>query len=220
MKALVKELGFPCIYVKSFDLPNNAYPQAGINAVFARARQTTPCFLVLEDLDALVGDHNRSFFLNELDGFASNAGIVTLATSNHAERLDPSILERPSRFDRKYHFDLPQQSERVQYVTYWNGVLAPQLTLNDDEAQQIAEQTDGFSFAYIKELFLSAMMRWASSHQSERFGAIALEQIEALRAQMSTVSADAPEAAAPAPWFPFPPHIMRMMAMRGFPGGD
>lgn len=215
IKALVSELGYPCIYVKSFDLPMNAYPQAGINAVFARARQTTPCILVLEDLDALIGDHNRSFFLNELDGFASNAGIVTIATSNHPERLDPSILERPSRFDRKYHFELPERAEREAYVQFWNATLADKLTLDQQEAESIAEETEGFSFAYIKELFLSAMMRWASENGSKRFGAIALAQIEALRSQMTTSAIDTAAQPDPSAWFPFSPHIMRMIAMRG-----
>ena len=59
---------------------------------------------------------NRSFFLNEMDGFAANGGILTLATSNHPERLDPAIVQRPSRFDRTYRFDLPAQRERAAYM--------------------------------------------------------------------------------------------------------
>jgi ATP-dependent 26S proteasome regulatory subunit len=62
----------------------------------------------------------RTNFLNELDGFAANIGIVTLATTNHPERLDPAILDRPSRFDRKYPFDLPEQPERHAYIVMWN----------------------------------------------------------------------------------------------------
>lgn len=52
--------------------------------------------LILEDLDSLLTDQNRSFFLNELDGFAANEGIVTIASTNHPERLDPAISNRPS----------------------------------------------------------------------------------------------------------------------------
>ena len=37
--------------------------------VFDKARESAPCVLVLEDIDALINDENRSFFLNELDGF-------------------------------------------------------------------------------------------------------------------------------------------------------
>ena len=44
--------------------------------------------VVLEDLDSLVDDENRSFLLNELDGFAVNDGLLTIASTNHPERLD------------------------------------------------------------------------------------------------------------------------------------
>ncbi len=61
--------------------------------------------LIIEDIDSLVTEHNRSYFLNQLDGFEENAGILTVATSNHPEKLDPAISNRPSRFDRRYYFD-------------------------------------------------------------------------------------------------------------------
>jgi hypothetical protein len=216
VKALLNTLECPCIYVKSFDLPMNTYPQAGINAVFMRARQSTPCVLVLEDLDALIGDHNRSFFLNELDGFASNEGIITLATCNHPERLDPSILERPSRFDRKYHFDVPEEPERAAYIELWNGSLVAELALDDEAKARIAHETEGFSFAYIKELYLSAMMRWASGSHAEPFAEIMLGQLESLREQMATSPIDA--SAAPdgggMPWMP--PEVAQMFATGNF----
>ncbi len=84
-----------------------------MKSIFARYSTTLaapPCILVLEDLDSLLTPQNGSFFLNELDGFAANIGIVTLATTNHPERLQSAILEPSSRFDRKYPFGLPEQA--------------------------------------------------------------------------------------------------------------
>ena len=155
-----------------------------IRAVFERARASAPCILVLEDLDSLVTPTNRSFFLNELDGFAGNAGILTLATTNHPERLDPAIIDRPSRFDRKYPFDLPAVDERRVYVAQWNASLQPALRLSEAAAAQIAEQTEGFSFAYLKELFLSAMMRWIATAQPGTMEQVMGEQVDVLREQM------------------------------------
>jgi SpoVK/Ycf46/Vps4 family AAA+-type ATPase len=45
-----------------------------------------------------------------------NTGVVVLATTNHPENLDTAILDRPSRFDRKYNFDLPAEAERLAYI--------------------------------------------------------------------------------------------------------
>jgi hypothetical protein len=193
VKALINELGKPCLYVKSLDIPGHSN-HTGIRAVFARARQSTPCILVLEDLDSLITPHNRSFFLNELDGFAVNTGIVTLATTNYPERLDPAILNRPSRFDRKYHFELPALAERIAYITLWNESLQPELRLNELEIAQLAEAVADFSYAYIKELFLSCMMRWINQPQPGTMAAIAITQTTTLREQMSSMTEEpAPE---------------------------
>ena len=119
VRALVKELSVPCLYVQS--LSHNHYT---MEQVFDRARGLSPCVLVLEDLDSLVNDQNRSFFLNQLDGFEQNPGLIVLATTNHPDRIDNAIIDRPSRFDRKYHFDLPTSAERQRYLEAWQERLA------------------------------------------------------------------------------------------------
>jgi len=182
VKALVNALAQPCLYVKSFR--SQGPDEFSIRAVFERARMTTPCILVLEDLDSLVTPSNRSFFLNELDGFAGNTGILTLATTNHPERLDPAIVDRPSRFDRKYPFDLPAVEERRAYIAQWNRSLRPALRLSDAAVTAIAERTDDFSFAYLKELFISSMMRWISTRQHGAMDEVMGGQVDVLRAQM------------------------------------
>jgi AAA+ superfamily predicted ATPase len=192
VKAIINAMNQPCLYVKSFRDEYRTDDQHNIRQVFERARRAAPCILVLEDLDSLVTPQSRSFFLNELDGFAANAGIVTLATTNHPERLDASVLDRPSRFDRKYPFDLPELPERVAYIDLWNNSLQESLRLSEAAISQIAEATDGFSFAYLKELFLSSMMRWIAMSRADSMDTIMTAQIDTLREQM--VSANNAEA--------------------------
>jgi len=183
VKALIRELGLPCLYIQSLEAKYGT-PQRSIEAIFQRARTQAPCILVLEDIDALLTSGTRSLFLNELDGFAQNAGVITLATTNHPERLDPSIVERPSRFDRKYHFMLPSAETRMSYVQSWNDRLRPQLRFSEDGQAKIVELTEGFSFAYIQEVFVSTTMHWMTKRDQPVI-AIAEEQIATLRAQMT-----------------------------------
>jgi len=203
VKALLNWSGQPCLYVKSFK-HHHITDEANIRQVFKRARDSAPCILVLEDLDSLLTKQNRSFFLNELDGFASNRGILTLATTNYPEKLDPAIVNRPSRFDRKYHFDLPALPERLTYIKQWAVSLRPPLALCDEEALSIAEKTADFSFAYLKELFVMALMGWFNQLQADgnnnivtsesqlltrpELGSITLAQVELLREQMVTTA--------------------------------
>ena len=53
--------------------------------IFTKARQVAPCLLILEDIDSLVGERVRSYFLNEVDGLESNDGILIIASTNHCE---------------------------------------------------------------------------------------------------------------------------------------
>jgi SpoVK/Ycf46/Vps4 family AAA+-type ATPase len=59
------------------------HPPIGIRQIFQRARAEAPCVLVLEDINSLITDQNRSFFLNEVDGLEDNDGLllVLLAAS-------------------------------------------------------------------------------------------------------------------------------------------
>ncbi len=185
IKGLVNELNVPCLYVQSMTA-HYMSDQSCVNRLFERARTTTPCILILEDIDALVTDKNRSFFLNEMDGFSANHGILTIATTNHPDRLDPAILDRPSRFDRKYLFSLPEVQERRQYSAMINAKLEDELKLDAAGIEAVADETAGFSFAYLKELFTSAMMKWIASPGDVPMSELMLQQISTLREQMAT----------------------------------
>ncbi|KAL8822964.1 MAG: hypothetical protein Q9191_006311 [Dirinaria sp. TL-2023a] len=157
----------PTLYVRS--LESFQGPEYSISKIFGRARQLAPCFLVFEDLDSIVTDKVRSYFLNEVDGLESNDGILMIGSTNHLERLDPGIKNRPSRFDRKYLFPEPNLAERIQYCEYWRK----KLTSTEDVkfphrlCKAIADITDGFSFAYIQEAFVAALLVIAG--QDEEF---------------------------------------------------
>ena len=69
--------------------------------VFGKARQLAPYVVIFEGLDSLINDSNRSFFLNQLDGLESNDGMLIIGTTNHLSKIDLSLTNRPSRFDRK-----------------------------------------------------------------------------------------------------------------------
>ena len=190
VKALVNHLRQPCVYVQSFQAEHSTEHHV-MRALFERARRTTPCIMVLEDLDSLINDSNRAFFLNELDGFASNHGIMTIATTNHPERLDPAILERPSRFDRKYSFDLPAEKERVAYLGLWNDRLEAGLQLSARGVTRVAKATEGFSFAYLKELVLSSMMAWMRKPGASTMDSVMGSIVEPLSEQLKRPAAAA-----------------------------
>lgn len=151
------------LYVKSAPFPWN------IRQVFQMARSMTPCMLVLEDIDTIVTKQTRSYFFNEVDGLENNDGILMIATTNHLDELDPGLSKRPSRFDRKYLFPLPNKDERSQYAQYWRHKLKNKKSIDFPSklCDAVAGITDDFSFAYLKEAFVATLLELARAHDGD-----------------------------------------------------
>ena len=162
-----REMPVASLYVKSFKACQG--DEYSIREIFQQARIMAPCMLVFEDLDSLVKNKVRSYFLNEVDGLEDNNGILMIGSTNHLERLDPGISKRPSRFDRKYHFKIPGKRERMFYCDYWKKKLERNSNVDFDPAicEIVAELTDGFSFAYLKELFVQTLLTIVGGRENE-----------------------------------------------------
>src|SRR6185295_18233072 len=100
--------------------------------------------------------------------------------------LDSSILDRPSRFDRKYYFQLPADTERRAYIAKWNCELQPEMRVTEESIARVVSETHDFSFAYLKELFVKSMVQWISSGGAGSMDEVLLGQTELLRGQMNT----------------------------------
>jgi SpoVK/Ycf46/Vps4 family AAA+-type ATPase len=170
-----------------------------ISAAFARARAMNPCVLVLEDIDCHIDDDNRSVLLNELDGFAGNHGLLVVATTNHPEKLDRSILDRPSRFDRKFHFPLPTAADRRAYLAVWNRSLKPALRATDRVLDRVAERSRNFSYAYLKELTLASMLAFIEDPRPGGMDQLLPRTFEALHNEMNSTNVVLPPAASGRP---------------------
>jgi SpoVK/Ycf46/Vps4 family AAA+-type ATPase len=184
LRALVRETQWPCLYVKSFRGRQGA--ERGIAEVFARARRAAPCVLVLEDLDCLMDDENRAVLLNELDGFAENQGLLVVATTNHPEKLDRSLLDRPSRFDRKFHFALPAPDERRRYLARWQRDVEPDLHLTAPGLEALVDGTHAFTFAYLKELTFASMLAFMEAPVAGAMDEVAVSVLATLKSEMSS----------------------------------
>ncbi|KAJ0298278.1 hypothetical protein COL516b_009929 [Colletotrichum fioriniae] len=185
----------PTLYVRT--LASFMGPEYSIQQIFGKAREYAPCYLVLEDLDTIVSDDVRSYFLNEMDGLKANDGIFIIGSTNHLDRLDPGISscihkvesadtqqKRPSRFDRKYFFPDPNLEQRIAYCHFWQNKLKSnkEIDFPDQLCEAIAKITDKFSFAYIQEAFVAALL--AIARRSDHRGSRKLDSVEALTEQL------------------------------------
>merc|ERR1719335_2082338 len=69
---------------------------ARVRDLFGEAKKNAPCIV----------------FIDEMDAFEGNSGVIVLAATNRADVLD-SALVRPGRFDRRIPVDLPDREGRL-----------------------------------------------------------------------------------------------------------
>lgn len=126
-----------------------------VREAFSYAEEQSPSLLYFEDLDSLLEKSvDISSFLNLMDGISAKNGLLVIATANEVKKLKTNITDRPSRFDRKFEIPLPNAEMAYIYLKRWFGNL---LTLKKGkELAKYAEKYE-FSYAYLKELYISSM---------------------------------------------------------------
>jgi cell division protease FtsH len=130
-----------------------------VRDLFKQAKEKAPCIVFIDEIDAIgrARGRNPNFganderentlnqLLTEMDGFASNAGVIILAATNRADVLDKALL-RAGRFDRQIYVELPDLNERKEIFKVH---LRPIKYDKDLEIDFLARQTPGFSGADI-----------------------------------------------------------------------
>ncbi len=132
---------------------------ARVRDLFKQAKEKAPCIIFIDEIDAVGRSRGRgampganderentlNSLLVEMDGFATDSGIIILAATNRPDVLDSALL-RPGRFDRQISVDKPDVIGRE---AIFKVHLAP-LKLNEDvDVQKLAAQTPGFAGAEI-----------------------------------------------------------------------
>jgi cell division protease FtsH len=138
-----------------------------VRELFANARENNPSIIFIDEIDAVarqrgaginMANDEREQTLNqllyEMDGFNSNENIVVIAATNRKDVLDQAIL-RPGRFDRIIRIPLPDKDSREKIIGYY--LNAKNITENLNTSS-IAELTDGFSGAQLKNLINEAII--------------------------------------------------------------
>lgn len=130
-----------------------------VRDLFRQAKEKAPCIIFIDEIDAIGrargrnaitgGNDERENTLNqlltEMDGFATNAGVIILAATNRADILDRALM-RAGRFDRQIHVELPDLEERK---AIFKVHLKPLKLDGSVIVEFLAKQTPGFSGADI-----------------------------------------------------------------------
>ena len=126
-KAVAKVSQANFIHVKGPALMNKFVGESekGVREVFRKAKQTAPCIIFFDEIDALVPKRGSgttdghtserviSQFLTEMDGLEELRGVMVLAATNRIDIIDPALL-RPGRFDLLLQVPPPENEARLE----------------------------------------------------------------------------------------------------------
>ena len=150
VRAIISEFNtYPC-FLYGFSSEDN-HDLDNLRYVLARAEDLAPAMVILEDIDRLAsGPDSESMrsLLNMLDGIGSKQGVLIIATSNNPEKLDPALVDRPSRFDVLLRFDSPSADMRQEYIRKKIIKEFPQF---EDQIGSLIGDTATFSMAMMQE---------------------------------------------------------------------
>lgn len=110
-----------------------------------------PLICVLEDVDEMIDQHGEHALLALLDGETQIDNVVFVATTNYPERLDPRIVNRPSRFDEIIKIDMPSAEARGVYFR----ARLNKMELSDGKLAEWVKDTEGLSIAHLKEIVVA-----------------------------------------------------------------
>jgi transitional endoplasmic reticulum ATPase len=97
--------------------------EKGIRDIFAKARQTAPCIVFFDEIDAIVSrrsgnDDNKvtermvNQFLTEMDGVEEMRDVIIIGATNRPDMIDPALI-RTGRFDRVIMTPIPDEKARI-----------------------------------------------------------------------------------------------------------
>ncbi len=176
-KAVAGEAGVPFFSLSGSDFVEMfvGVGAARVRDMFQQAVAKAPCIIFIDELDALgksrsgsvVGGHDEreqtlNALLVEMDGFASNSGVIVMGATNRPETLDQALM-RPGRFDRHVLVDRPdvRGREAILKVHVKNVKLDPSVNLS-----QVASISPGFVGADLANLVNEAALLAAREEKS------------------------------------------------------
>jgi AFG3 family protein len=132
---------------------------ARVRDLFKQAKEKAPCIVFIDEIDAIGRSRGRgqlpganderentlNSLLVEMDGFATDSGVIILAATNRPDVLDSALL-RPGRFDRQISIDKPDivGREHIFKVHLKPIKLDPAVDI-----RKLSAQTPGFAGAEI-----------------------------------------------------------------------
>lgn len=123
---------------------------------FRQIQPDTPVVTTLEDIDSIIAINSETEVLNILDGVNDVSKTVFLATTNYPEQLGDRVVNRPSRFDKRYKIGMPSAVARKMY--FESLIKKKDVKKSKVNIDKWVADTKNLSVAHLKELFINVII--------------------------------------------------------------
>lgn len=123
--------------------------ESGMN-MLREVQPETPVVVLMEDIDSILNHGYESDIINILDGVVPVDKLVFVATTNYPEKLGARIMNRPSRFDKRFEIGMPNNESREIYL---DKLVGDKISKSD--LDKWVKDTEGLSIAHLKELVVA-----------------------------------------------------------------
>lgn len=137
------------------------YPEH-VKMLFEAARELTPTFMFLEDVDTFgrtrsgstLGSSNAILgeLLQQLDGAESNKGLIVGASTNDVRAIDYALTARPGRFSRVFQIPLPDADVRSTLLKRFLTRRKCEMVASVDTFNKVIVESEGFTGDYMREI--------------------------------------------------------------------
>ena len=167
-KAVANEAKANFISIKGPELLNKYVGESerAIRSLFIRAKNSSPCIIFFDELDALVpkrsnennnsGERVVNQLLTEMDGLEDRKQIFIIAATNRPDIIDPAML-RPGRLDKLLYVPLPDYENRCAILDTVTKNLKLDLDIDFEKIYK-DKRIEGFSGADIASLVREAQL--------------------------------------------------------------
>lgn len=112
--------------------------------------------VIIEKMDFMFDKYGPFALMDLLDSLHKTNKVLYIASATYVDKLLEILYNKPNRFDKKYEIKYPDKESRKTYID--SRIKDFKIKNKSINTNKWADDTDGFSLSFLKELITSVII--------------------------------------------------------------
>lgn len=143
-----------------------------VRGLYELASSLSPCIVIFEDIDLITENRANDYYHNTKDnimvdllgvlsGSMEYQDIITIATTNHPEKLDAALAKRPGRFDNHIKVPMLDEETKLAILKLYLNKYTVEDTLQQEVISSMKESLSNYTLvgAHIEDYVKTSVKR-------------------------------------------------------------